>query len=240
MSNVVLNATVVASLGRTLGAIVLLAPLAVAAARSTPGSRDPALSAVTALGLAICSLVLGGLVLSSFSGVSQVGWLGALAVVDLLLLGRAVHRGKGATGFLRRPARERVRRPRPRALPTLLVAAALALVVVSVLFSTASARRQERQSEFTQLWMIPTARGGQSTADIGVRNLEGRTTSYMLVVAIADRVLSSTPLRLGSSRTWTTVVPLISAPQRQLLTAKLYRAGESSPYRTTDLWTPAS
>jgi hypothetical protein len=230
---------VVASLARSVGVIALLLPIALSAAWSAHARRDRALAGAIALAIAACTLVIVGLVLSSFSGVSLAGWLGALAVVDLLLLARAARRSGRGFSLLRRPARARVRVRSPRLLPTLLGTAALAIVVVAVLLSAASARRQERQSHFTQLWMLATTRAGQPAAEIGVTNVEAGTTSYQLVVASGGRVLLSGPLRLAVSGVWSTVVSLSPTPQRQLVTATLYRAADPTAYRVTNLWTPA-
>lgn len=226
-------AAVLASLARSVGLVALLAPIAVAAARSSLAGRDPAVGLTAALAVGASTLVIVGVVLSSFSGVTLTGWLVGLAIVDLLVIGHALRRaGRG----LRRP-HIRLRFPRP--VPTLLGTAALAVVVGSVLMSVASARRQERRSHFTQLWMIASTLGGQPAAKVGVANMESVTASYRIVLRTGGRVLFSAPLRLATSRSWTTEVTLSATPHRELVTATLYRAADASPYRVTYLWTPA-
>jgi hypothetical protein len=228
------NATVVSSVARDVGGVLLLVPIAVAAARSSLVRRDRVLASMTALAVIASTLVIVGVVLSSFSGVTRAGWFAGLAVVDVLLIGFAARRG--GRGFLH-PRRLRVRLP--RVLPAVLSTAALAAVVGSVLLSVASAQRQERGSHFTQLWMLAATGGVGPAATIGVRNMEGATTSYRIVVRTRRKVLFSAPLRLGVSRSWSAEVPLSAVPSRTLVSATLYRAGKSTPYRVTDLWTPA-
>lgn len=233
MSSAPPYATVVASLGRSVGLVVLLIPIMLTAARSRLVRRDRVLAAAVALGAAVGMLVMAGLVMSSFSGVSLAGWLISLGVIDAVLIMRASRRG------LRQFARRRIRpRRRFRAwLGSLLAVAAAGLVVTSVLMSVASAKRQQRQSHFTQLWMVQQA-SDQPVAKIGVRDLEGGPRSYRLVVSVLRRTIFTTKLRLADSDSWTKAITLPLLPHRELLRAALYRSADRTPYRIVYLWTP--
>ena len=89
--------------------------------------------------------------------------------------------------------------------------------------SVASAHRQERRVHFTQLWMLPTSQATGESAEIGVRNLEGRTTSYRISVTVGRH---DAVLRPGATSVLARVDHLAAAPAttpRELVTATLYR-----------------
>ena len=227
------------SLARALALLVLLAPIVLAAARSAAGTRDPVLGATAGIAVATGVLVLAGLALSTFSGISTGAWIAAVALIDVLLLARWAARrrrrvGPGADG---RAHRHRV--PRPKPLPLLMSAAALVLAGLAVAMSAASATRQEDRSQFTQLWTLATTRAGAPAAEIGVASFEGRATSYRIVVSSQGQVLSSFPITLPASRSWQTTVMVPRTPQRRLMSVTLYRGDDPAPYRETNLWTPA-
>ena len=230
------DAAVVAAVARSIGMFVLLLPIAVAAGWWFGAGRDRALAFLAGTSAAVCAVAIGGLVLSSFAGVSLTGWLAVLAIVDLFLAVVAARHSGAGDRFVRDLAR--TRRRMPRTLPALISAAAVALVVGSVLVSIATAQRQEQRVHFTQLWMVPVSQAGTETAEIGVDNLEGRTTSYRITVSGGGATLFSAPLRLGASRSWTATVRLPAATPRELITTTLYRGSSPVPYRVTNLWSP--
>ncbi len=230
-------AAVLPALARTLGLLVLLLPIAIAAGRWVGAGGDRAAAILAGAAVAVCTVVVGGIVLSSFSGVGAVGWIATLALVDLMLLAVIMVRRHGhVRPLLHGLALKRPRAPRP--LTAAISIAALALVAGSVVMSVASAHRQERRVHFTQLWMLPTAQATGESAEIGVRNFEGRTTSYRISVTAGRTTLFSAPVQLRSSRAWTTSLQLPATTPRELVTATLYRAASPSPYRVTNLWTP--
>jgi hypothetical protein len=116
-----------------------------------------------------------------------------------------------------------------------ILAMAIAVVGVAVLISATSASDQDQRVHFTQLWMLPAA---HNHAQIGITNLEGRTVSYRIRVAIGRRRLFSARMRLRSSGSWNTTMRLPRTTPRKLVTARLYRASSPAPYRVTNLWTP--
>lgn len=103
----------------------------------------------------------------------------------------------------------------------------LAVVVVGLALHVARTGAIEQPSPgFTQLWLLPSTDGNQSTVRLGIANMEGEAVTYSLRVREGNAVIAEWPaLALSSGGTWETVVQLPN-PQggSEPVEALLYRA----------------
>jgi hypothetical protein len=182
---------------------------------------DPAQAAAVGIAAVAALLVAGGLVLSVVDALDSTGWL----VVVLVAAALAV------VGASRDPSR--------LALPALLAMVALGLAIGAVALSRASAEDRARETRITQLWLIE--RGGDSRAEIGVRNEEHARTAYMLRVSapasVGGRPLLERALELEPSETFSAGLAIPRTPRPERVVAELYRLGEVRPYRSVHVWT---
>lgn len=194
------------------------------------GSRVAGLERVAvAAGLSLAIPVLGGLALfAAGSGLTRVAWTGLIA--EVTLAGDVVLFARRRTGRLA-PFAWPPRRRRP---PIRHVAAFGAAVVVAV-SAVALARvgvALEPRTGFTQLWL--TARAGhEHVADVGVRNHQGSTTRYRLVLSRHGGADITWSLTLANGQSWHHAVPDTGA---NAMTADLYRLPDlGRPYRHVDI-----
>ncbi|HEX8008676.1 MAG TPA: DUF1616 domain-containing protein [Trebonia sp.] len=178
-------------------------------------------------GLALAVPVLGGLVLYT-AGVPlhRPGWLGLLAGVTLacdvaLLLRRRVPASGRAAPLTWRPSWR---------VPPWHVAAFAAAVVIAasgVGLARIGVTRQP-QPGFTQLWLSPRHQNGHMLS-LGVKNDQGITTRYRLVVLRNGHVITARNINLADGQTWQQSVPFTG---NGTLTADLYRLADLvHPYR---------
>lgn len=172
----------------------------------------PTQLAVLSLGLSLCVLALGALLLNYLpGGIGPVSWAVLLALVAL---------NGCRVAALRRPAATKatVHRPRPQLRLTaagsgflagalLCTAAALALS-----FTTMSAPHADG---YTALWLLPPAPADAAVggARVGVSNEQQQPTDYLLRVRIAgepDEIVRSFSLDPAETR----VLKLAPTPQR--------------------------
>lgn len=176
-----------------------------------------AVAAASSLGLCI----LGAFALNVAGGLNRTSWVILLSAVTLLGTAAALARTPAA-------AREAVGAPPPapafwRHVSTrtaLLVLAAASLATAAVVLSVESDLHRSSPA-FTELWLVPRLAHGttRGSAQLGVRDDEGRATTYRLVLQIDGEKSSAWTFRLatGAARTWT--VP-VSVSER--LAAELY------------------
>jgi hypothetical protein len=178
---------------------------------------------VCALTLAVP--ILGGLLLSA-AGVAldRAAWLGLLSgvtlVAGLLLFAR---RRSGRAAALRWRSRKSPLTPRQiAAFGTAAVIAACGLALAWV------AAVVQPTPGFTALSL--SARGERApTANLEVRNEQGATTRYRLVLLRAGRVSAAWSFTLANGESWRRVVPCAA---RDALAANLYRLPDfTRPYR---------
>jgi hypothetical protein len=196
-----------------LGLAALMIPVAVVAVRRTGGWRDPAQAAL-AIAAVMAVLVPAGLLLSLAGDLGAGGWLVAIVVANAIAL-----------VWTRRPA---------QAAPLLIGAAAVCFAVGALALSRAGAADQDRESHFTQLWLVPR---GASGAELGVRNEEQRTTSYRLRVTAPGKPPLERDLRLRQGQSWRGSLTLAPSAQPQLVSAELFRSGAPAVYRNVHIWT---
>lgn len=206
------------------------------------GSRTGGLERVAVMGaLALAVPVLGGLLLyEARVPLHRPGWLGLLAGVTL---------AADAALFLRRrrtgtdqappgptaPVSGRPGRRAPRWHAAVFAAAAL-IAACGVGLASAGVARQP-QPGFTELWLSPQ-RGDAHVLNLGVRNDQGRTTSYRLVLLRDGRTVASWNLTLTDGRTWQRQVPVTD---REILAAGLFRRPDvTHPYRFVSTGRPGT
>ena len=194
------------------------------------------------LGLSISSTILTGLLLNFMPwGLQRRPVAIALAVVTLsAALAAAVQR--------RRLDLQPVARDRLRPTSGQLILLVLALLVASAAVGVArlGAIRADQKTTLTQLWMLPrnaATSGAGATLELGVRNQEGTSETYRLVVRAASYRLAAWPkVVLGSNRQWTTLLRLPPAlPSSTRVEADLYRANRPGViYRHVSFHVPAA
>ena len=211
------------------GLILLVLPgLALAwAALLAVDRRDPGVR-ILAAGLSLVLIPLGGLLMNLLPlSLGKFSWLGAGAVV----LGIAWLSPAGRAFRLR--ALPRLPTPRPWPLATYAAATVLLLATIWI----ARNRADPFDEHFTQLWLVPTTQGEDVV--VGVRNLEGATTTYRIDVTADGGVIQSWPdVVVPTGTAWTAT--LTGSPATGIvLEARVYLVGGSpEPYRTATLSGP--
>lgn len=181
---------------------------------------DPARAAAVGIASAAALLVGGGLALDLAGALDTTGWAVLVAVLALGLMIAARARA-------------------PRALPVLVAVAALALAAGSVAFSRASARDHDRETTFTQLWIVLAGTG--RSAEVGVRN-EERDRAEFRVEVYAPPSQGGPPLVaetfvLERGRTWSRRLAIPGTPLPERVNVELFRGRETEPYRSAHVWT---
>lgn len=213
-------AVTVLGVTRAIAFAVLLLVVALLVRRRMTAPRDPVDAAPVAIAAVASLIVAAGLALSVVRGVTAVGWLIILLALDIALLAP-------------RDSRERAR----RALPAAMAVLALVIAISAIALSRASAERHDRAVRFSQLWIVPGGGIESSYARIGVRNFEGGTRGYRVLVTGMRRKFVDRTLQLGQSETWTATIPLPLTVTPKRVAAQLFRVGSSAVYRTATVWT---
>ena len=192
------------------------------------GSRMAGLERVAVMAaLALVVPVLGGLLLyAARVPLHRPGWLGLLAGVtlaaDAALFARRRHLGMAPVTW-RAPGWHAV-----------AFTAAILVAACGVGLASVGVARQP-QPAFTELWLSPQ-RQDAHILNLGVRNDQGRTTSYRVVVSRDGRTAATWNLTLGNGRTWQRPVPFTG---QGILAAALYRLPDvTHRYRFVSTGTP--
>jgi hypothetical protein len=181
---------------------------------------DPGRVAAVGIACAAAALVGGGLALDLAGALDATGWA---VVVAVLAAGGIVAASD----------------PPRRGVPALLALAALGLAIGAVALSRASALDYERETHFTQFWLVPAGTG--TSAEIGVLNEEGERTAYRVeLYAPASRggpPLVDEKIVLEPGRSWSRRVAMPSTPLPERVNAELYRGSETESHRSAHVWT---
>jgi uncharacterized membrane protein len=176
---------------------------------------------VTAMGLSLAVLAVGGIVLNFFPvGMHPVTWLLYLTAVAVV---------GDIAGWLRNQSKSlltesRLRWPKPQH-----VAASIALLVILAGAFGVSIVAADRQNfpPFTQLWLVPGSRG--TGYQLGVQTHMAHSGSYQVKLKVNGRVVRKWgPLLLSSHAEWNVRVGL---PRHAAVRALLFRSGTQHPYR---------
>lgn len=196
------------------------------------GSRTVGLERVIVMvALALAVPILGGLLLYAIRvPLHRPGWLGLLAGVTLAADAALFLRRRAAgTASVTWPSSWRA--PRWRAL---VFAAAVLIAACGVGLASAGVARQP-QPGFTELWLSPQHHYVH-ILNLGVRNDQGRTTSYRVVLLRDGRAASTWNLTLGDGHFWQRPVPFTG---QDILAVALYRLPDlAHPYRFVSTGTP--
>lgn len=183
------------------------------------GAESVADDVLTALGLSLALLAVGGILLNLFSvGAHPATWLVYLTFVTLGSEFKACARkgsgvpqiGKLAIGSLFKWF------PVGLMLSSVLSAA--------ILISVSGAERQQF-SGFAQLWLIPTSPGAYQ---IGVANHTGHADAYLIRLRVGARLVRAWHIILPSGRSWSGDIRLLA---RADISGQLFRQGSATPYR---------
>jgi hypothetical protein len=183
-------------------------------------TRDPATAIAAWIASGAALLVAGGLALDLVGALDASGWIAVVAVL-----------AAGALVALRDPAR--------RAVPAMLAMAALGIAIGAAARSRSSAVDHERETRFTQFWLVPTGTG--DSAEVGVHNEEGEPAAYRVEVYAPDSrggpPLVQQAIVVGPGRSWSRRIPIPATPLPERVDAELFRGSATEPYRSAHVWT---
>jgi len=103
---------------------------------------------------------------------------------------------------------------------SVLLLSVASLIAISAIAISSAGAKQQAQTQFTQLWLVP---GQQHTVSLGIQNDEPRTLLYTLRLVDGNNVLKEwSPLKLDPSEQWETQLTLPTLPGSRV-EALLYR-----------------
>jgi hypothetical protein len=201
--------------------LVLFAPgYAIAAAAFPAGRLGAAERLLFSLGASLAVGALAGLLLHwTTLGLRPAAWavtLGNITLVASLIA--LVRRWRQPAGD---PA---PRAPNLTAVPGALLGLAVLLVAGALLIARAGAL-QQRETGFTQLWVLPDSAAKEESVRLGVSNREPGQIGYRLLVTASGTIIGSwSRITLGPDEQWETTVVLPTAqPTAATVEAVLYR-----------------
>lgn len=188
------------------------------------------------LGLSLVLDIIAGLILNVFPG-------GLRATSWSLFLGLSTLGGAFLALFLRRrkmAIAEQISSKRWQLTHLQVLALELAVVVaiLSVVYS-AFGVQQGPQTNFTQLWLLPTDQARQQcTVQLGVRNFEASVRAYRVEMTINGTQLRAwSPVVLEPQQSWQQQIPLPEGRTNTLsIVARLYlNSAPQKMYRSVNL-----
>lgn len=187
-----------------------------------------------ATGASLAIAILGSLFLQQMGWLLQLNsWLGLFITVTLL--------GAGGVWLLQQQRKEGSD-AEPAAAPvrlgfqvTHLVLMGLAVIVVSVAFTTArSAAPADRFEGYTILWLTPQDANTPNRLQLGITSKELAATQYKVQIKANDQLAQEWPLlELAPNQEWLASIELSAEQMAQnTLEATLYRLDQpETPYR---------
>ncbi|HEV7237304.1 MAG TPA: DUF1616 domain-containing protein [Ktedonobacteraceae bacterium] len=193
---------------------------------------------VLSLGLSLALAILGGFILNALpGGLQALSWavfLGLLTTAFALLVAYLRRRVQGREVQVQgiRPLKLRF------SISAYLVVLAAAMAILSVLYAVIGVEQQPHPG-FTQLWMLPAAQNGTSSAvNLGIRSFEATTVTYRVTMTMNGQTLRIWPsVVLKPDQTWNQVVPIAPDGTHSLyIEAQLYRLDQpQTVYRNVHL-----
>ena len=185
--------------------LALVAPGYALSVALLPERRDGFERCLLALGLSLCVVVLGGLILDLTPwGLTSRTWGISLAAFTLAACELARRRRSTVAPEAAVEAKSQDSMPpaahRRRLTTSIGVAAVAAMVVGAVLIARLPSSSAHVRG-FTALWAVPVSQA-DSSFSIGIRSDEVRTTSYHLVVSGAQRVVFRRHVTLRPGQQW--------------------------------------
>jgi uncharacterized membrane protein len=165
--------------------------------------------AMWSVGSSIGIVILGGLLLNLTGGLTRPHWLIVTSVVVAACALVGWSRGGNRVGEAR-SAGDSERQDRTRWVtslsfrPVALLLAAV-LVVSGALVLSQRTSGESGQEHFVQAWILPHPSGDvfSKSAQLGVRNEEGRAEALVIVVRVGSSQASSTTVDLKDGQEWT-------------------------------------
>jgi uncharacterized membrane protein len=186
--------------------LALVAPGYALSVALLPKARDGFERCLLALGLSICVLVMGGVILDLTPfGLTSRSWGISLAAFTLAACALAWRRRSEATPEAAATAKRQepplpARPRRTLTVSSLGVAAVAAMVVGAVLIARQPSSSAHARG-FTALWAVPVS-PINSTFSIGIHSDELRTTSYRLIARAGQRVVFRRSVTLRPGQEW--------------------------------------
>jgi uncharacterized membrane protein len=186
--------------------LALVAPGYALSVALLPQARDGYERLLLALGLSVCVIVIGGLILDLTPwGLTSLSWGISLAAFTLAACALAQRRRSAAAAEPAADATPKESLPpaaRRRALAasSIAVAAVAAMVVGAVLIARLPSS-SAHVNGFTALWAVPVKQS-EASFSIGIRSDEVRTTSYRLVASAGQRVVLRRNVTLRPGEEW--------------------------------------
>jgi hypothetical protein len=200
---------------------------------------NPSEAAAALLG-SVGTLAALGIVLNlATTGLTPTSWSVAVFAIAVLLAPVAALRVLTTpSGKETHPAKERVledvgvRRVRSVLVPIIIC---LGLLIVGAIVTVTSQRQHIASQHLTELWLTSVA----EHETVHVRNDEGATMQYRLVVTVAGKRHPATTLTLGDGLEWTTTIeaPLLR-DEPSPFAASLYFGDDPTVYREVHLNRP--
>jgi uncharacterized membrane protein len=186
--------------------LALVAPGYALSVALLPQVRDRFERLLLALGLSVCVIVIGGLILDLTPwGLTSLSWGISLAAFTLAACALAQRRRSAAVPARAGDATPREflsRAARRRALTVSSIgAAAVAAMVVAAVLIARQPSSSAHVDGFTALWAVPVKQSDASFS-IGIRSDEVRTTSYRLIARAGQKVVLRRNLTLRPREEW--------------------------------------
>jgi hypothetical protein len=187
---------------------------------------------IFAIGASLALGVLGGFVLNSVGMLTPSGWAGWYLLVT----------SAGALiAATRRDVPDRLSWPRlPGLQPRHIAAFALAALLATGSYAVAVRdESSQRQFKYTELWLLPSANGGELT--VGIKSAEAGPERFDLEISFDGRPFSAfRSFAISPGELWTREIPAPQGTALKKAEARLYRLKDMRLYRRVSALVPAS
>jgi uncharacterized membrane protein len=185
---------------------------------------NPSESLLFSLGLSIAIDILGGLFLNVLPiGLQAISWVTLLGLLTLTfsLLTFYLRVGVPIT-------RIRLLRVHRTIYPGILLALAIAVTTISIVYAVYGASHQPHPG-FTQLWALPESSPGKSSAvRVGIQSFESTPVTYRLTMTANGHLVTTwSSLSLAPQEEWGRLIPVPPSTSNDVsLDFRLYRGHE--------------
>jgi uncharacterized membrane protein len=165
--------------------------------------------AMWSLGSSIGIVILGGLLLNLTGGLTRQHWLilsaAAVAVCAVVAWLRGANRVGEALSAADPEGEDRARWVTSLSLRPVALLLAAVLVVSGALVLSQRTSAESSREQFVQAWILSHPSGDvfSTSAQLGVRNEEGKTEALVIVVRVGSSQASSTTVDLKNGQEWT-------------------------------------
>jgi hypothetical protein len=210
----------------TLLPLVLILPgYALSAMLFGPGAIGRDRRLVLTVSLSIGATALSALILQLAISLHRAAFVVLLALVTLSAAAAALN-GRGGESTDRSARLSLGRVPVASAVA---MAAAIALSGLAIAIATAGATKQQDESHFSALWLLPTTPRDNPPVTVGVSNHEGKSIEYRVTVFQGTTNVGAWRVRLDEGDEWQAALPASALLSHEAVVASLFRDG--TPYR---------